>query len=272
MRWLEHVVSDHFFEVKPAGRSSKDRFKDWTLDDSSFMESPIKGGISQAQNRLRKLDVEFYSKSRNHLNGGVSQLSPYIEHGLIDPAEILRYIDSTSDRESAYLFLKQLSWRDFFAKRFKENPESVWQDIDNYKTGFDARDYSDVIPADICEAKTDVAIINQLIEEMETNGYLHNHARLYLASYLIHWRRIKWQVGARWMLKYLIDGNIASNNYSWQWVASTGSNKPYIFNLQNVRKYVSDEQYNLESKDNEPIAHSYEALTYILFPKLDTEQ
>jgi deoxyribodipyrimidine photo-lyase len=271
MQWFEHVISDQFFEVKPAGRSGKERFLDWILDDSSFEESPFKGGIAHARKKLDKLDVAYYSKTRNHLNGGVSQLSPYIEHGLVDPTEILKYIDSKYDRVQAYMFLKQLSWRDFFANRFRENPETVWKDLEDYKTGFQASDYSDMLPIDVLEAKTDVAVINQFILEMMKNGYLHNHARLYLASYIIHWRRIKWQVGARWMLKHLIDGNIASNNYSWQWVASTGSNKPYIFNLENIRKFASDEEYNLDSKNNQAIAQSYDALNRKLFPKLTTE-
>lgn len=267
MRWFEHSISDQFFEVKPIGRSNKSRFKDWILDDSEFAESPIQGGLLHANKKLDRLDFEYYSKSRNYLSGGVSKLSAYIEHGLIDPTTILKYIDSNSDRENAYIFLKQLSWRDFFAKRYKENPESVWLDLQLYKTGFDASDYTDHLPADIAEAETDVAVINQFIKEMKANGYLHNHARLYLAAYIVHWRHVKWQVGARWMLKYLIDGNIASNNFSWQWVASTGSSKPYIFNLENVRKFASDEHYNLNTKDNEPIAHSYEALKKRLFPK-----
>ena len=182
MRWFEHTLSDQFFEVKSAGRTSKSRFQDWILDDSPFHESPIKGGIKQAKKKLERLDVEYYSKSRNYLNGGVTQLSAYIEHGLIDPTEILKYIDTTSDRESAYRFLQQLSWRDFFAKRYQENPQSVWEDMQPYKTGFEPDDYADELPSDIAEANTDVAIINQFIKEVQQNGYLHNHARLYLAS------------------------------------------------------------------------------------------
>lgn len=269
MQWFEHTISDQFFEVKPVGRSSASRFKDWILDDNDFNESPIKGGIAHAQKKLEKLDFAFYSKSRNHLSGGVSQLSAYIEHGLIDPTEILRFIDTTSDRENAYRFLQQLSWRDFFAKRYKENPESVWLDMQPYKTGYSAQDYTNELPLDIIEAKTDLAVINQFIEEMQLTGYLHNHARLYVAAYIVHWRKVKWQTGARWMLKYLLDGNIASNNYSWQWVASTGSNKPYIFNLDNIRKYVSDSDYNLNSVDNQAIAFSYEELNKRLFPMMD---
>ncbi len=268
MRWFEHTLSDQFFEVKPAGRSNKCRFKDWILDDSPFEESPIKGGMKQAQKKLEQLNFSNYSKSRNHLSGSVSQLSAYIEHGLIEPGEILKFIDTTSDREEAYRFLQQLSWRDFFAKRYQEDPKTVWQDLQPYKTGFAADDYADELPTDIAEAKTDVAVINQFIEELQQHGYIHNHARLYLASYIVHWRRIKWQVGARWMLKYLLDGNIASNNYSWQWVASTGSHKPYLFNLDNVRNYAPEEQYNLSREANLTIAADYGELSQRLFPKM----
>ena len=59
---------------------------------------------------------------------------------------------------------------------------------------------------------------------------------MYLASYVIHFRRIKWQTGA-FGFATSSDGDEASNNFSWQWVASTFSNKPYIFNLENVEKY-----------------------------------
>jgi deoxyribodipyrimidine photo-lyase len=56
-------------------------------------------------------------------------------------------------------------------------------------------------------------------------GYLHNHARLWLASYLVHLRKVHWRVGADWMYSHLLDGDMASNYLSWQWVSSTGSNK-----------------------------------------------
>jgi deoxyribodipyrimidine photo-lyase len=91
---------------------------------------------------------------------------------------------------------------------------------------------------------------------------------MYLASYVVHFRRIKWQVGARWFLKHLLDGDLASNNFSWQWVASTFSNKPYIFNLENINKYFGklvDTAPNL----NKPINASYEELHKKLFPNLE---
>ena len=78
---------------------------------------------------------------------------------------------------------------------------------------------------------------------------------MYLASYIVHWKRICWQAGARWMHHYLVDGDLASNHLSWQWVASTFSNKPYIFNLDNVRKYA-DSSINTSSVDNPELDYS----------------
>ena len=87
---------------------------------------------------------------------------------------------------------------------------------------------------------------------------------MYLASYIIHWRRVKWQAGAAWFLHHLLDGDPASNNLSWQWVASTFSNKPYIFNLENVAKY-GDSTLDVTRENNPEIDFSYEELSKKLF-------
>jgi len=75
--------------------------------------------------------------------------------------------------------------------------------------------------------------------ELTTTGWLHNHARMWLAAYVVHWRRVRWQAGARWFLQHLLDGDPASNNLSWQWVASSFSHKPYVFNRANLERFSS---------------------------------
>jgi deoxyribodipyrimidine photo-lyase len=62
---------------------------------------------------------------------------------------------------------------------------------------------------------------------------------MYVASYVVHHRRIRWQAGARWYLGYLFDGDPSSNNLSWQWVAGTFSASPYIFNRENLERYTA---------------------------------
>jgi deoxyribodipyrimidine photo-lyase len=76
------------------------------------------------------------------------------------------------------------------------------------------------------------------VEELYQTGYLHNHARMWLAAYLVHYRRVRWQNGASWFLQHLLDGDPASNNLSWQWVASTFSAKPYFFDRSNLEHFT----------------------------------
>ena len=129
---------------------------------------------------------------------------------------------------------------------------------------------ADILPEDILEGDTGVACIDGFISELLKTGYVHNHARMYIASYIVHFRGIKWQVGARWFLSHLLDGDIASNNFSWQWIASTFSNKPYIFNLENVHKYFNGIVNTTPSK-NSVLNASYQTLQKRLFPNLEIQ-
>jgi deoxyribodipyrimidine photo-lyase len=61
---------------------------------------------------------------------------------------------------------------------------------------------------------------------------------------MIHFRGVSWIIGGRWMYYYLLDGDIASNFLSWQWVAGTLNGKPYLFNKKNIEKYS---KYKLSS-------------------------
>ena len=215
---------------------------------------------------LEQFDVAHYAKSRNSLDGGVSQLSIYVEHGLLDREDFLSHIEKSSTKDQAEPLLKQLYWREFFLQTYTSNPSMIWRDYEPYKTGYEASQYSDCLPLDIQNASTKIPLIDILVRELESSGYLHNHARLYLASYIVHFRRVKWQVGALWMLSLLCDGNLAVNNLSWQWVASTRSNKPYIFNWENIEKFAA-KKYALKHHEHEIFDASYEELEQRLFAR-----
>jgi deoxyribodipyrimidine photo-lyase len=61
-----------------------------------------------------------------------------------------------------------------------------------------------------------------------------------VASYIVHLRKVHWRVAADWMYSHLLDGDVASNYLSWQWVAATGSSKPYLFNADTVEKFAPE--------------------------------
>ena len=85
---------------------------------------------------------------------------------------------------------------------------------------------------------------------------LTNHARMWLASYVVHVRKVHWRAGADWLYAHLLDGDLASNHLSWQWVAGTGSHKPYLFNAENVARYAPEAWHSPGSV----VDCSYEAL------------
>jgi deoxyribodipyrimidine photo-lyase len=216
--------------------------------------------------QLSTVDFINYGKTRNFLDGGVTRLSPYINAHIVTLNEVRNAaVNVAHEPVQVIKFIQELGWRDFWQRIYAHHPEWLFTSIEPYKTGFDASDYSDALPQDILVAQTDCACINQFITQLYEEGYVHNHARMYLASYIVHWRKISWQAGARWMHHNLIDGNLASNNLSWQWVASTFGNKPYIFNLENVQKYAH-KKLNISAEDNKPLDASYEALHDRLFP------
>lgn len=235
------------------------------------VRSPFKGGLEEAKRLLDQIDPINYSKTRNYLDGKVTRLSPYIRHGILTLNQLRnKALNKCQEPVQIEKFIQELAWRDYWQRIYISHPEWIWKDVEPYKTGFTPDAYSDELPEDIDKARTNAACINQFIESLYKTGYLHNHARMYLAAYIVHWRRIKWQTGAKWMLHHLIDGDPASNNLSWQWIASTFSNKPYIFNLENVNKY-SPETINTNPIENKPFDATYEELTHRLFPKIRSQ-
>ena len=200
--------------------------------------SPIRGGRKAAEAALARIDPEAYSRTRNYLDGKVTRLSMYLRHGVLSLAEVRDFAQSRQvSTEFGNRLINELAWRDYFQRVYRTIGNGVWQDREPWKVGRTGPEL-DEVPADILEARTGLACVDGFVKELYETGYLHNHARMWLASYLVHWRKVAWQAGARWFLVHWLDGDPASNNLSWQWVASTFSNKPYFFNRENLERYT----------------------------------
>ncbi len=224
--------------------------------------APMRGGEQAARSAFDCFKATRYAATRNYLSGAVSRLSPYLRHGVLTLREVyLRF-------PRHHKFVQELAWRDYWQRLYQEWGQGIWVDREEWKTGFSGEDYADELPADIAEGATGLACMDAFSETLTSTGYLHNHARMWFAAYVVHFRRIRWQAGARWFLRHLLDGDPASNNLSWQWVASTFGSKPYIFNRENLERY-SDGVYcaNCRQRQNCPFDKSYEQLSAELFPR-----
>jgi deoxyribodipyrimidine photo-lyase len=120
--------------------------------------------------------------------------------------------------------------------------------------------YAHELPADIREGRTGVPVIDSAVRQLYATGYLHNHARMWLASYCVHLRKVHWRAGADWLYAHLLDGDLPSNHLSWQWVAATFSSKPYLFNAANVAKYAPEGAWKAWASSKTAIDLSYEEL------------
>jgi deoxyribodipyrimidine photo-lyase len=231
-------------------------------------QSHIEGGRQNAEHKLCEIKPIAYGRTRNYGDGHITRLSAYIHHGILSLNEVRNYaLCQCNEPVQIGKFIQELGWRDFWQRILTQHQTWAWEDVEPYKTGFTPQDYAEVLPNDIVTGSTGVACIDAFIHQLITTGYLHNHARMYLASYVVHFRRIKWQTGAQWFLQHLLDGDFASNNFSWQWIASTFGHKPYVFNLENVNKYFSG-LVDTSPLTNQPLDASYETLQARLFPHI----
>jgi deoxyribodipyrimidine photo-lyase len=190
-----------------------------------------------ALRRALSMDAAGYAARRNHLDGGVSALSPYVTHGVLPDRELFALWRERFGLTLDDALLRQLAWRGFFHHVRRRHGDAILGDL---HPAAHARhiQYRNALPGDLLTARTGLHVIDASVKQLYATGWLHNHQRLWLASYCVHLRKVHWRVGADWMLGYLLDGDIASNHLSWQWVAGTFSSKPYLFNAANVARFA----------------------------------
>lgn len=188
-----------------------------------------------ARARLHAVSPVEYAATRNHVDGKVTRLSPYLTHGFIGVAEVVDHLRTFAAVGANHKLVAELGWREYFRHVWRHRGAGILQSL--HPGPLPEDHYSRVLPDDVRQARTGLAVIDQSVRSLY-QGWLHNHARLWLASYLVHARKVHWRVGADWMIAHLLDGDLASNHLSWQWVAGTSSVKPYLFNAENVRRFA----------------------------------
>ena len=223
----------------------------------------LPGGRTEALRKLHAYDPASYGRTRNHVDGTVSQLSPYLRHGMLSLIEVRDHLRSKFPNDPARLeeFFRQLAWRDFFEKVLGWYGHGLDEDLEEPKHGV-AR--SSRIPLDVLGGDTGLPCIDGMLSDLFDQGYLHNHARLWFAAYLCHFRGVRWQEGARLFRQHLYDGDIASNSSSWQWVEGTFASKSYFMNKDNIANFSGGKWCN-SCKVKCPFDADYPTLQHRLF-------
>lgn len=167
-----------------------------------------------------------YNETRNDLEEETTRLSAPIKFGIVSIREVADAFKKNTG------LLKQLVWRDFYAQILDAEPrvlgsalkeqynKIIWEGSQGHFNKW-------------CEGMTGFPIVDAGMRELNESGYMHNRARLIVASFLIKTLLVDWQKGEKYFATKLVDYDPASNNGNWQWVASTGADSQPYFRIFN---------------------------------------
>ena len=187
-----------------------------------------------------------YADDRNRPDlDGTSRLSPYLKLGVVHPRTLLA--DLAGERgKGAHTYETELAWREFYADVLWHQPRTAWEDLRPEMSRMRYDEPEDALEA-WKEGRTGYPVVDAGMRQLLAEGWMHNRVRMITASFLTKDLHVWWPVGARHFLDHLVDGDIASNNHGWQWVAGTGTDaSPYfrVFNpVTQGRRFDPDGDY-----------------------------
>jgi deoxyribodipyrimidine photo-lyase len=182
-----------------------------------------------------------YASSRNFKNGAVTKLSPYISRGVISTFDVYKHLKTLNLKWfEVEKLVQELAWREFFQNVWAHKIDGIFSDVKSQQ--INAENFG--IPTAVFSAETGIEVLDDAVNELYETGYIHNHLRMYLASVCTNVAHYHWSESAKWLYYNLLDGDLASNHLSWQWVAGTFSSKKYFANQDNLNKYFDSKQKN----------------------------
>jgi len=197
----------------------------------------------------------LYARDRNFDFGpdkrtNTSCLSPYVSHGILNENEIIK----TSLKQYSYTkiekFIQEVLWRTYW-KGWLERRPSVWKDFVNDLKYLKVDYESDKNLKAAVNGNTDIECFNDWVHELKDTGYLHNHTRMWFSSIWIFTLELPWQLGAEFFMRYLKDGDPASNTLSWRWTAGVQTKgKNYVAQEWNIKKFTNGRYEKVKLNEN----------------------
>jgi len=220
---------------------------------------PFAPGEANAHHRLQAFAADGgpicqYANLRNRVDlEATSGLSPYLRFGMLSArqAAVAAYqamsgAGTCEVHKGAQTWLNELIWREFYVDVLYHFPHVLQQSFRPALQAIAWENDEDRFAA-WCTGQTGYPIVDAAMRQLVGSGWMHNRARMIVASFLVKDLLIDWRWGERFFMQHLIDGDPASNNGGWQWTAGTGTDAaPYfrVFNpvLQN-KKFDPDATY-----------------------------
>jgi len=192
-----------------------------SLVDGRPSPKRMSGGEGEGRKLMRAFlrdGVGSYEDGHDDLAGDrTSRLSAYIRWGCVSPLELAH---EAGERRGGAAFVRQLCWRDFHHQVLAATPSLPHRD---YRRRGDRWSRSKRAFEAWKEGRTGYPLVDAAMRQLAEEGYMHNRARMTVASFLCKDLYVDWRPGAWHFWDLLTDGEIANNAGNWQWVAGTGN-------------------------------------------------
>ncbi len=199
------------------------------IKSEDLSPNKIHGGEDLAYQRLDHfLTNKLNDYLTNHDNlsiDGTSHLSADLNFGTISPLMIEASLNPSTNSTA---WLRQMCWREFYAYILYYYPDNLKQEFQTKYRNLQWTNNPIYLQA-WQNSQTGYPIIDSAMKQLRLEGFIHNRARLIVASFLTKDLDIDWRLGQRYFEKYLIDHDTASNNGNWQWVTSVGVDPAPMF-------------------------------------------
>jgi len=215
---------------------------------------PFPPGGEEARRRLDAFaagddaPIYRYANWRDRMDlDGTSRLSPYLRFGMLSARQAVVAALSARDAapdaaalKGAQTWLNELIWREFYGHILYHFPHVLEE---SFRANLRAIEWeNDQVTFDAwCEGRTGYPVVDAAMRQLTRSGWMHNRARMIVASFLTKDLLIDWRWGERFFTQHLVDADAAANNGGWQWTAGTGTDAaPYfrIFNpVLQAKKY-----------------------------------
>ncbi len=207
------------------------------------MSSILSGPFADAEAALQRfLDkgAASYGARRNFDFGpanrsNVSELSKFISHRVLFEYDVVQRALAQYPNEVAGKFIQEVFWRIYW-KGWLEHRPAVWNDY----ASFDNDSAPERLFQQAVTGKTGIDCFDYWSDELQNTNYLHNHARMWFASIWIFTLGLPWQLGAKFFMQHLFDGDAASNTLGWRWVAGIQTiGKHYVARATNIEQFTN---------------------------------